>query len=77
MAPEGKRKRTRRGKTKLLLLPKSETKEPCEVEPNERKNATEKNKVESTPLRKRNKEEQIWAALRLKSDTKLDKMKRT
>ena len=29
MAPEGQRKRKRRGKTKLLLWPMSETKEPC------------------------------------------------
>ena len=32
MAPERKRKRKRRGKTKLLLRPMSETKEPCGVE---------------------------------------------
>ena len=55
----------------------SETNEPWEVEQIERKNPMEMNEVESTPLGKRNKEEQIWAALRLKSDMKLDKMKRT
>ena len=35
------------------------------------------NKVESTPLGKRNKEEQIRTALRLKRDARLDEMKRT
>ena len=35
----------------------------------------EKNKVESTPLRKRNKEEQIQTALLLRRDARLDKMK--
>ena len=45
------------------------------VEQNERKKATEKNKVESTPLRKRNKKEPIRVALRLKRDERLDKMK--
>ena len=34
----------------------SETKEPCEVEPIERKNTTKMNKVGNTPLEKRNKE---------------------
>lgn len=43
----------------------------------ERKNATKKNKVESTPGGKSSKEEQIRAALRLKSDVKLYKMKIT
>ena len=43
----------------------------------ERKNTTEINIVENTPLEKRNKDEEIRAALRLKSDMKLDKMKRT
>ena len=55
----------------------SETKEPWEVEQIERKNATEMNEVENTPLEKRNKEEQIRIALRLKRDVRLDKMKRT
>ena len=32
----------------------SETKEPCEVEQIERKNTTKMNKVENTPLEKRN-----------------------
>ena len=53
----------------------SETKEPCEVEQIERKKTTEMNKVESTPLRKRNKKEPIRVALRLKRDERLDKMK--
>ena len=77
MAPEGKRKRKRRGKTKLLLWQTSETKEPWEVEQIEKKKTTEMNKVENTPLEKRNKEEQIRTALRLKRDKKLYKMKRT
>ena len=55
----------------------SETKEPCEVEQLREKNTTEMNKIENTPLEKRKKEEQIRTALRLKSDMKLDKMKRT
>ena len=41
------------------------------------KNTTEINKVESTPVGKRNKELQIRTALRLKRDERLDKMKRT
>ena len=70
-----KRKRKRRGKTKLLLWKTSETKEPWDVEQIERKNATETNEVESTPLRKRNKKEPIRVALQLKRDERLDKMK--
>ena len=35
------------------------------------------NEVESTPLAKRNKEEQLWAELRLRRDARLDKAKRT
>ena len=54
----------------------SETNEPCEVEQIERKNTTEMNEVENTPLEKRNKEEQFLIALRLKRDTRLDRMKR-
>ena len=38
-------------------------------------NTTEMNKVENTPLEKRNKEEQIRVALRLTRDARLDKMK--
>ena len=53
----------------------SETKEPCEVEQIERKNAMKKNKVANTPLRKRNKKEPIRVVLRLKRDERLDKMK--
>ena len=41
----------------------------------ERKNATEMNKVDNFPLEKRNKGEPIRAALRLKRDARLDKMK--
>ena len=55
----------------------SETNEPWEVEQIERKNTTKMNKVENTPLEKRNKEEQIQTTLRLKRDLRLDKMKRT
>ena len=47
------------------------------VKPFWEKNTTEINEVESTPLAKRNKEEQLWAALRLRRDARLDKMKRT
>ena len=43
----------------------------------EKKNTTEMNEVEDTPLGKRNTEEQIRAALRLKRYERLDKMKRT
>ena len=43
----------------------------------ERKNATRKSEVESTLLGKRNKEEQIRTALRLRRDARLYKMKRT
>ena len=46
------------------------------IEQIERKNATGINEVESTPLAKRNKEEQLWAALRLRRDARLDKAKR-
>ena len=44
----------------------SETKEPCEVEKIERNNETKKNKVANIQLGKKDKEEQIRAALRLK-----------
>ena len=66
MAPEGQRKRKRRGKAKLLLWQTSETKEPREVEQNQEKNTTKVNKVEDTPLEKRDKEEQLRVALRLR-----------
>ena len=77
MAPKGKRKRKRRGKTKLLLWQTSETKEPREVEQIREKNTTKVNKVESSPVGKSFKEEQIRTALRLKRDARLDKAKRT
>ena len=48
-----RRRRKRRGKTKLLLWQTSETKEPWKVEQIERKNTTEMNEVENTPLGKR------------------------
>ena len=48
------------------------------VKPFQEKNTTEMSEVEKkTPLEKRNKEEQIRTALRLKSGTRLDKMERT
>ena len=47
------------------------------VKPLREKNTAEINVVESTPLAKRNKEEQLWAALRLRRDGRLYKMKRT
>ena len=47
------------------------------VKPFREKNTTEINEVESTPLAKRNKEEQLWAALRLRRDARLYKIKRT
>ena len=75
MAPERKWKRKRRGKTKPLLRQTSEAKEPWKVKPFREKNTTEMNEVENTPLEKRNKEEQIRTALRLKRDARLDKMK--
>ena len=57
-----KRKKKRRGKTKLFLWQMSETKEPCEVEQIREKNTTKGNKVENTPLEKRDKEhcEKPW-----------------
>ena len=55
----------------------SETKELCEVEQIVRKNTTKMNEVESTPLGKRNKEEQIQTALQFTRDARLDKAKRT
>ena len=45
------------------------------VKPFQENNTSEMNEVESTPLEKRNKEERIWTALRLKRDERLDKMK--
>ena len=57
MAPEGKRKRKRRGNTKLLLWHTSETMNLERLNKlKERKNTTELNELESTPLEKRNKE---------------------
>ena len=47
----------------------------AKVKPFREKNTTEMNEVESTPLGKRNKEEPIRVALRLKRDERLDKMK--
>ena len=47
------------------------------VKPFREQNTTDMNAVENTPLGERDKKEQIWTALRLKSDMKLDKMKRT
>ena len=61
----------------MLLDKRVKPKNLEKVKPFREKNTTEMNEVENTPLEKRNKEEQIWAALQLKSDMKLDKMKRT
>ena len=47
------------------------------VKPYCEKNATEMNEVENTPLEKRDKEEQLRAALRLSSYARLDTVKRT
>ena len=47
------------------------------VKPYREKNTTEINEVESTPVGKSNKEEQIRTTLRLKRDARLDKAKRT
>ena len=66
MAPEGKRKRKRRVKTKFLLWQTSETTNLEKVKPFREKNTTEMNEVENSPLEKRDKEEQLRAALRLK-----------
>ena len=49
----------------------------AKVKPFQEKNTMEMNEVENTPLEKRDKEEQLWAALRLKRDARLYKMKRT
>ena len=49
--------------------------DPLEVEQIGRKKATEKNKVKSTPVRKREKKEPIRVALRLKRYERPDKMK--
>ena len=47
------------------------------VKPFQENNTSEMNEVESTPLEKRNKEEQIRTTLWLKRDARLDKMKIT
>ena len=73
MAPEGQRKRKRNGRTKLLLWKTSETKEPWKVKQIGRKKTTEKNKVKSALLRKREKKEPNRVALRLKRDEDLIK----
>ena len=77
MAPEGNGKGREEVKLSCSFDKRVRPKNLEKVEQNERKKATEKNKVESTPLGKRNKEEQIRTALRLKSDTRLDRMKIT
>ena len=50
MAPEGKRKRKRRGKTKLLLDKRVKPKNLEKVKPFREKNTTEMNEVKYTPL---------------------------
>ena len=76
MAPEG----NERGREEVKLscfLTKEWNQRTLEVEQLERKKATKMKKVENIPLEKRNKEEQIRVALRLKRDARLDKAKRT
>ena len=75
MAPE--RNGRGRGKTNCFFDKRVKPKNLERLNNLKERKTTEMNKVESTPLRKRNKEEQIRTALRLKSDTRLDKMNRT
>ena len=74
MAPEEQTEQTR-GEVKLscFIDKRVKPKNLEKVEQIERNKATEKNKVESTPLRKRNKKEPIRVALRLKRDEDLMK----
>ena len=65
------------GKIKLLLRQMSETMSIERLKNLARNNRMVMNKVENTPLEKRNKEEQIRKALQLKRDARLEKMKRT
>ena len=55
----------------------SETTNLEKVKPFREKKTTEMNEVENTPLEKRDKEEQLRAALRLRSYARLDTVKRT
>ena len=77
MAPEGQRKRKRRGKLSCFFDKRVRPKNLEKVKPYREKNKTEINEVESTPVGKRNKELQIRTALRMKKDERLDKTKRT
>ena len=67
MAPEGKNGREREEvKLSCFFDKRVKPKNLAKDEQKERKKATKKNKVESTPLRKRNKKEPIQTALRMK-----------
>ena len=77
MAPERKVRGREEVKLSCFFDTRVKPKNLEKVKPFREKNTTEMNEVENTPLGKRNKEEQIWTALQLKSDTRLDKMKRT
>ena len=66
MAPGKQRKEERRGKTKLLLLPMSETTNLEKVKPNRENNTTEMIEAENTPLEERNKEHCEKKPLRLR-----------
>ena len=76
MAPEGKQTRKKEEvKLSCFFDKRVKPKNLERVKPFREKNTTKMNEVEITPLEKRNKEEQIWAAFQLKSDMKLDKMR--
>ena len=66
MAPDGKRRRKRIGKLSCFFDKRVKTKNLEKVKQIGEKSATEMNEIENTPLEKRNKEEQLRAALRLK-----------
>ena len=78
MAPEGKNGREREEvKLSCFFDKRVRPKNLQKVKPSREKNTTGMDEVENTPLGKRNKEEQIREALRLKSGTRLDKTKRS
>ena len=74
MAPEGKNGREREEvKLSCFFDKRVKPRTLKRLSHFEKKNTTEMNEVENTPLEKRNKEEQIRAALRLKREAKLDR----
>ena len=77
MAPEGNGREREEVKLSCSFDKRVRPKNLEKVKPSREKNTMEMNDVESTPLGKRNKEEQIRAALQLTRDERLDKMKRT